>query len=78
MENPFKKLLHNEEVPEVLREKVINDISLIKLSIDLADLFVVKYPNTISEFIKTENDSDEDFEEDSKDKSKDDSNKNNN
>jgi len=29
MENPFKKLLHNEEVPKALREKVINDISLI-------------------------------------------------
>ena len=58
MENPFKKLLHNEEVPEVLRKKVINDISLIKLSIDLADLFVVKYPSTIGEFLTTENDLD--------------------
>jgi len=44
MENPFKKILHNEEVPKALREKVINDISLIKLSIDIADLFAVKYP----------------------------------
>lgn len=58
MENPFKKLLHNEEVPKVLKEKVINDISLIKLSIDLADLFVVKYPNTIGEFLTTENEDD--------------------
>lgn len=58
MENPFKKLLHNEEVPKVLKEKVINDISLIKLSIDLADLFVVKYPNTIGEFLTTEKDKD--------------------
>lgn len=57
MENPFKKLLHNEKVPEVLKEKVINDISLIKLSLDLADLFVVKYPNTIGEFLTTEKDS---------------------
>ncbi|NLP57355.1 hypothetical protein [Lutibacter sp. B1] len=54
MENPFKKILHNEEVPKVLREKVINDISLIKLSIDIADLFAVKYPNTLGEFIITE------------------------
>lgn len=54
MENPFKKILHNEEVPKVLREKVINDISLIKLSIDIADLFAVKYPNTIGEFLITE------------------------
>ena len=54
MENPFKKLLHSEEVPKVLREKVINDISLIKLSIDIADLFVVKYPSTVGEFLDTE------------------------
>lgn len=54
MENPFKKILHNEEVPKVLREKVINDISLIKLSIDIADLFAVKYPETIGEFLITE------------------------
>lgn len=54
MENPFKKILHNEEVPKVLRDKVINDISLIKLSIDIADLFAVKYPSTINEFLITE------------------------
>lgn len=54
MENPFKKILHNEEVPKVLREKVINDISLIKLSLDIADLFVIKYPNTVGEFLDTE------------------------
>ena len=54
MENPFKKILHNEEVPKALRKKVINDISLIKLSIDMADLFVVKYPSTVGEFLDTE------------------------
>ncbi|WP_111706622.1 hypothetical protein [Lutibacter citreus] len=54
MDNPFKKILHNEEVPKILKEKVINDISLIKLSIDLADLFVIKYPNTVSELLDTE------------------------
>ena len=57
MENPFKKLLHNEEVPKILREKVINDISLIKLSIDIVDLFVVKYPGTIGDFLDTETNS---------------------
>jgi hypothetical protein len=54
MENPFKKILHNEEVPKILREKIINDISLIKLSIDIADLFAVKYPSIIGEFLITE------------------------
>jgi len=51
MENPFKEILHNEEVPKLLKEKVMNDISFIKLSLDIADLFVVKYPNTIGSFI---------------------------
>lgn len=54
MENPFKKILYNEEVPKVLREKVINDISLIKFSIDVADLFIIKYPNAIEDFLITE------------------------
>jgi len=56
MENPFKKILHNEDVPEILREKVINDIALIKLSLDVADLFIIKCPNTIGEFIVDKND----------------------
>ncbi|RKF04717.1 hypothetical protein C8N26_0105 [Tenacibaculum lutimaris] len=47
MDNPFKKILHNEELPEVLKSRVLNDVAMIKLSIDMADLFVVKYPNTI-------------------------------
>jgi len=54
MENPFKKILHNEEVPKLLKEKVMNDISFIKLSLDMADLFVVKYPNTIGSFLSTD------------------------
>ena len=38
---------HNVEVSELLKERVMNDISLIILSFDIADLFVVKYPKTI-------------------------------
>ena len=51
MDNPFKKILHNEELPEVLKKKVLNDVAMIKLSIDMADLFVVKYPNAIGDLI---------------------------
>lgn len=51
MGNPFKEILHNEELPEVLKEKVLNDVSMIKLSIDIADLFVVKYPSTIGDLL---------------------------
>lgn len=51
MDNPFKKILHNEELPQALKDKVLNDVAMIKLSIDVADLFVVKYPNTIVDLI---------------------------
>lgn len=54
MENPFKKILHNEEVPKELRDKVLNDISLIKLSLDLADLIAIKYPSVIGDFLITD------------------------
>lgn len=51
MDNPFKEILHNEELPEVLKNKVLNDVAMIKLSIDMADLFVVKYPSTIIDLV---------------------------
>lgn len=53
MDNPFKKILHNEELPEVLKDKVLNDVAMIKLSIDMADLFVVKYPSTIVDLLSS-------------------------
>ena len=53
MDNPFKKILHNKELPEVLKDRVLNDVAMIKLSIDMADLFVVKYPSTIVDLIST-------------------------
>ena len=52
MENPFKKILHQEELPKKLKGKIMNDISFIKLTIDVADLLVVKYPETIENFLR--------------------------
>jgi hypothetical protein len=49
MENPFKEILHQEALPETLKDKIMNDISFIKLSIDVADLFAVKYPTIAGE-----------------------------
>jgi hypothetical protein len=51
MENPFKKILHQEEVPKVLKDRVLNDVAMIKLSIDVAELFVVKYPNAMGDLL---------------------------
>ena len=55
MSNPFKKILHHHEVPVVLKQKVLDDINMIKLTIDIADLFLVKYPNTVGNFFAGDN-----------------------
>lgn len=51
MENPFKKILHHEEVPKILKDKVLNDVAMIKLTLDVADLFVVKYPKAVEDIL---------------------------
>ena len=33
MENPFKTILANEKLPETIKQKVMDDVALIKLSI---------------------------------------------
>lgn len=55
MNNPFKTILHHYEVPKLLKQKVMNDVNMIKLTLDIADLFVVKYPNTIGDFLSGKN-----------------------
>lgn len=55
MENPFKKIITNEKLPDKIRARVIDDINMIKLALDLTDLLVVKYPDTISNVIKKQN-----------------------
>lgn len=51
MQNPFKKIVENQQVPEMLRERVMGDIRMIKLSLDLADLVAVKYPSSIVDIL---------------------------
>jgi len=55
MENPFKKIITNEKLPDKIRARVIDDINMIKLALDMADLLVVKYPDTIGNIIKNKN-----------------------
>lgn len=50
MINPFKEILENEQLPEEIRKRVINDIDLINLSLQMADLFVVKTPDFLASF----------------------------
>ncbi|PQJ82718.1 hypothetical protein [Polaribacter glomeratus] len=49
MSNPFKEILQHHEVPQVLKQRVMNDVNMIKLTMDIADLFLVKYPSTIGD-----------------------------
>ena len=63
MQNPFKKIFDHQEVPKMLKDKVLNDVDMIKLTLDIADLFVVKYPNTVGDILtggKTRNTNKED------------------
>lgn len=55
MENPFKKIITNEKLPDKIRARVLDDINMIKLALDLTDLLVVKYPDTIGNVIKNKN-----------------------
>lgn len=52
MENPFKKIITNEKLPDKIRARVLDDINMIKLALDITDLLVVKYPDTIGNIIK--------------------------
>lgn len=50
MKNSFKKILTNHEVPKVLKNKILDDIGMIRLTFDIADIFLMKYPGTISDY----------------------------
>lgn len=52
MENPFKKIISNEKLPSLIRERVLSDVASIKLVLDIADLTMIKYPSTIEEIYK--------------------------
>lgn len=48
MENPFKKILIKEDLPGLIKDKVMDDIDLIKLTIDLSELYLVGIPQVFS------------------------------
>ncbi|MCF8715641.1 hypothetical protein JM658_12465 [Joostella atrarenae] len=51
MDNPFKKIISNEKLPESVKGKVMEDVDMIKLSLDIADLFMIKYPDTLTDIL---------------------------
>lgn len=55
-ENPFKKLGGDEKkVPEDLKNKVMESVTLIDLMKDFSSLFTANYANSVSSLFKTQN-----------------------
>ncbi len=52
--NPFKRLRQENEVPADLREKLMRDIGYIRIFSDIAELFSLKYFETVQALFKTE------------------------
>ncbi|NIJ46320.1 hypothetical protein FHR24_002804 [Wenyingzhuangia heitensis] len=52
MSNPFKEIQENQQPSPELRKKVLGNIDALKLSLDLADLFLVKQPQILSTIFK--------------------------
>lgn len=49
MENPFKKVINSEKLPDIIRDKVMDDINVVKLALDVTDLLTIKYPEAIDD-----------------------------
>lgn len=54
MENPFKKIIQEKELPDKIKGKVMDDVNLIRLSLDLSELFFVSIPEVALDFLDTE------------------------
>lgn len=52
MENPFKKVIHSEKLPDIIKNKVMDDIDVVKLALDVTDLLTIKYPEAINDILK--------------------------
>ena len=53
MENSFKKIGYPpKQPPKKLKKKILEDLSAIKLLIDMTDLFSNKYMDTVESFLK--------------------------
>lgn len=50
--NPFKKLQSDQEVPEEIKEKLLKEISLLRLFGEITDLFSGKMGKTAIELLK--------------------------
>lgn len=51
MKNPFKEIISHEVLPVYIKGRVMDDIDLIKLSLEFADLLTIKYPDAINDIL---------------------------
>ena len=52
MSNPFKKILQDEKLPEYLKERVIDNVNFIKLTLDITGLYAVELPKALHSMIE--------------------------
>ena len=52
MSNPFKKILQDEKLPEYLKERVIDNVNFIKLTLDVTGLYAVELPKAIQSVLE--------------------------
>lgn len=52
MSNPFKKILQDEKLPEYLKERVIDNVNFIKLTLDVTGLYAVELPKALHSIIE--------------------------
>ncbi|MTG96729.1 MULTISPECIES: hypothetical protein [Myroides] len=51
MDNPFKKILQDEKLPVYIKDRVIDNLNFIKLSLDVSELYTVKVPQALGSVI---------------------------
>lgn len=51
MENPFKQIIRDEKLPELLKQRVVDDIALIKLWLEFADLFAIQVQTPLTKLL---------------------------
>ena len=54
MSNPFKEIQENKAPSEDLRRRVLGDIDKVKLTLDIAELFLLQSPQIITSLFKTD------------------------
>lgn len=55
MSNPFKEIQEHNTPSEDIRRKVLGDVDKVKLTLDIAELFLLKSPQIITSLFKTDN-----------------------